>query len=229
MPGGGGAAEAAKLAAPPGAPPFCGASGVATAVTTRPRRAAGAPRGARAPARERTWPARAGSTAERAWHAARAARSECWGGALDLQVWHGPEAFCFDELLRCLPCCLFFVSGSPCPRASAAPLHSALCSAAPPRPALLPPPWPQAASLGAEFLTVEIEESGEGQGGYAKEMSKEFIDAEVGGAPLWLRGLLHRWPGWWCRAAAGLPACPRPPLAHPSLTSRLPSSSMLTP
>ncbi len=47
-----------------------------------------------------------------------------------------------------------------------------------------PPPSPlclhQAKSLGAEFLTVEIEESGEGQGGYAKEMSKEFIDAEVG-------------------------------------------------
>ena len=38
----------------------------------------------------------------------------------------------------------------------------------------------QAKSLGAEFLTVEIEESGEGQGGYSKEMSKEFIDAEVG-------------------------------------------------
>ncbi len=37
----------------------------------------------------------------------------------------------------------------------------------------------QAKSLGAEFLTVEIEESGEGQGGYSKEMSKEFIDAEV--------------------------------------------------
>ncbi|KAI3433374.1 hypothetical protein D9Q98_003191 [Chlorella vulgaris] len=37
----------------------------------------------------------------------------------------------------------------------------------------------QAASLGAEFLTVELEESGEGQGGYAKEMSKEFIDAEM--------------------------------------------------
>lgn len=37
----------------------------------------------------------------------------------------------------------------------------------------------QAKSLGAEFLTVEIEESGEGQGGYAKEMSKEFIDAEM--------------------------------------------------
>ena len=38
----------------------------------------------------------------------------------------------------------------------------------------------QAKSLGAEFLTVEMEESGEGQGGYSKEMSKEFIDAEVG-------------------------------------------------
>jgi len=37
----------------------------------------------------------------------------------------------------------------------------------------------QAKSLGAEFLTVDIEETGEGQGGYAKEMSKEFIDAEV--------------------------------------------------
>lgn len=37
----------------------------------------------------------------------------------------------------------------------------------------------QAKSLGAEFLTVEVAESGEGQGGYAKEMSKEFIDAEM--------------------------------------------------
>lgn len=37
----------------------------------------------------------------------------------------------------------------------------------------------QAKSLGAEFLTVDIEESGEGTGGYSKEMSKEFIDAEV--------------------------------------------------
>ena len=37
----------------------------------------------------------------------------------------------------------------------------------------------QAKSLGADFLTVSIEESGEGSGGYAKEMSKEFIDAEV--------------------------------------------------
>ncbi len=36
----------------------------------------------------------------------------------------------------------------------------------------------QIKSLGGEFLTVTIEESGEGQGGYAKEMSKEFIEAE---------------------------------------------------
>ena len=37
----------------------------------------------------------------------------------------------------------------------------------------------QAKSMGAEFLTVEVKESGEGTGGYAKEMSQEFIDAEV--------------------------------------------------
>ena len=37
----------------------------------------------------------------------------------------------------------------------------------------------QAKSMGAEFLTVDIEESGEGAGGYAKEMSKEFIEAEM--------------------------------------------------
>jgi len=37
----------------------------------------------------------------------------------------------------------------------------------------------QAKSLGAEFLTVDIQEDGEGKGGYAKEMSKEFIDAEM--------------------------------------------------
>ena len=37
----------------------------------------------------------------------------------------------------------------------------------------------QIKSLGGEFLTVDIEESGEGQGGYAKTMSKEFIDAEM--------------------------------------------------
>ncbi|MBV8755776.1 MAG: Re/Si-specific NAD(P)(+) transhydrogenase subunit alpha [Deltaproteobacteria bacterium] len=36
----------------------------------------------------------------------------------------------------------------------------------------------QIKSLGGEFLTVTIKESGEGQGGYAKEMSKEFLDAE---------------------------------------------------
>ena len=55
-------------------------------------------------------------------------------------------------------------------------------SLSPPPPTPPPPPSPrltQAKSLGAEFLTVEIEESGEGGGGYAKEMSKEFIEAEM--------------------------------------------------
>ena len=37
----------------------------------------------------------------------------------------------------------------------------------------------QVESLGADFLTVEMEESGEGGGGYAKEMSQEFLDAEM--------------------------------------------------
>jgi NAD/NADP transhydrogenase alpha subunit len=37
----------------------------------------------------------------------------------------------------------------------------------------------QAASLGAEFLTVEVAEAGEGGGGYAKEMSPAFIAAEM--------------------------------------------------
>lgn len=37
----------------------------------------------------------------------------------------------------------------------------------------------QVQSLGAEFLEVDVKESGEGSGGYAKEMSKEFIDAEM--------------------------------------------------
>ena len=37
----------------------------------------------------------------------------------------------------------------------------------------------QVQSLGAEFLEVPIQESGEGGGGYAKEMSKEFIEAEM--------------------------------------------------
>jgi len=37
----------------------------------------------------------------------------------------------------------------------------------------------QVHSMGAEFLEVNIKESGEGTGGYAKEMSKEFIEAEM--------------------------------------------------
>ncbi len=37
----------------------------------------------------------------------------------------------------------------------------------------------QVESLGASFLTVEIEESGEGAGGYGKEMSQAFLDAEM--------------------------------------------------
>ncbi len=37
----------------------------------------------------------------------------------------------------------------------------------------------QVKSMGATFLELEFEESGEGEGGYAKVMSKEFIDAEM--------------------------------------------------
>jgi NAD(P) transhydrogenase subunit alpha len=37
----------------------------------------------------------------------------------------------------------------------------------------------QVESLGGEFLEVKFEESGEGGGGYAKVMSKEFIEAEM--------------------------------------------------
>jgi NAD(P) transhydrogenase subunit alpha len=37
----------------------------------------------------------------------------------------------------------------------------------------------QVESLGGEFLEVQFEESGEGAGGYAKVMSKEFIEAEM--------------------------------------------------
>jgi NAD(P) transhydrogenase subunit alpha len=37
----------------------------------------------------------------------------------------------------------------------------------------------QVKSLGGEFLEVQFEESGEGKGGYAKVMSKEFIEAEM--------------------------------------------------
>ena len=37
----------------------------------------------------------------------------------------------------------------------------------------------QVQSLGAEFVEVELQEEGAGTGGYAKEMSKEFIEAEM--------------------------------------------------
>jgi NAD(P) transhydrogenase subunit alpha len=37
----------------------------------------------------------------------------------------------------------------------------------------------QVESLGGEFLTIEQEEDGAGSGGYAKEMSQAFIDAEM--------------------------------------------------
>lgn len=37
----------------------------------------------------------------------------------------------------------------------------------------------QVESMGAEFLEVDIEEEGEGAGGYAKEMSQAFLDAEM--------------------------------------------------
>lgn len=37
----------------------------------------------------------------------------------------------------------------------------------------------QVQSLGAEFVEVEIKEDGSGAGGYGKEMSKEFIEAEM--------------------------------------------------
>jgi NAD(P) transhydrogenase subunit alpha len=37
----------------------------------------------------------------------------------------------------------------------------------------------QVESMGAEFLLLEFEEDGSGEGGYAKTMSKEFIDAEM--------------------------------------------------
>jgi NAD(P) transhydrogenase subunit alpha len=36
----------------------------------------------------------------------------------------------------------------------------------------------QVESMGAEFLTVSVEEDGSGAGGYAKEMSQAFVDAE---------------------------------------------------
>lgn len=52
---------------------------------------------------------------------------------------------------------------------------SDLHAASPVRPAALE----QFKSFGAEPLEVDIKESGEGIGGYAKEMSKEFIEAEM--------------------------------------------------
>ena len=36
----------------------------------------------------------------------------------------------------------------------------------------------QVESMGAEFLEIKIQESGEGSGGYAKAMSKEYHEAE---------------------------------------------------
>ncbi|TPX35102.1 hypothetical protein SmJEL517_g02470 [Synchytrium microbalum] len=42
-----------------------------------------------------------------------------------------------------------------------------------------PPTREQVQSLGAEFLEVDLKEDGSGTGGYAKEMSKEFIEAEM--------------------------------------------------
>src|SRR5437764_6230194 len=37
----------------------------------------------------------------------------------------------------------------------------------------------QVASMGAEFLELNVEEEGEGKGGYAKEMSDDFLKAEM--------------------------------------------------
>jgi NAD(P) transhydrogenase len=37
----------------------------------------------------------------------------------------------------------------------------------------------QVQSMGAEFLELNVKEDGEGKGGYAKEMSKEFYEAEM--------------------------------------------------
>lgn len=37
----------------------------------------------------------------------------------------------------------------------------------------------QVESLGAEFVEVDFKEEGEGTGGYAKEMSPEFVAAEM--------------------------------------------------
>jgi NAD/NADP transhydrogenase alpha subunit len=65
----------------------------------------------------------------------------------------------------------------------------------------------QAKSLGAEFLTVEIEEEGEGKGGYAKEMSKEFIDAEVGEGHEGLQSAAGLGAVWACNAGRWVAVC----------------------
>lgn len=87
-------------------------------------------------------------------------------------------------------------------------------------------PHTQAKSLGAEFLTVEVEESGEGQGGYAKEMSKEFIEAEVGaGSTAGRTRPLLPAP----REGLGAPAAPVPPVrALPLLICPWPLTPRLT-
>merc|ERR1712079_511588 len=43
----------------------------------------------------------------------------------------------------------------------------------------VPPAKEHVKSMGGEFLEVDIEEDGSTEGGYAKEMSKEFIEAEM--------------------------------------------------
>jgi NAD/NADP transhydrogenase alpha subunit len=74
----------------------------------------------------------------------------------------------------------------------------------------------QAKSLGAEFLTVELEESGEGGGGYAKEMSPEFIAAEVrtaisvGMGARWLPTIVQTGPGDAVHVVVCMPKCTRP-------------------
>ncbi len=67
----------------------------------------------------------------------------------------------------------------------------------------------QAKSVGAEFLTVDIVEDGESKSGYSKEMSKEFIEAEVRSRS-WLGqwgGLCVRHYGPWQGRFAGPGMC----------------------
>lgn len=69
--------------------------------------------------------------------------------------------------------------------------------------------YAQARSLGAEFLTVAVQESGEGAGGYAKQMSPAFLEAEAS----WERCRVLLLACWLLRRA--VPA-PHAPLAQPS-------------